>query len=325
MKYYSSDIAEQWVLGCIHTGQGHSHLEAITSIIGLPCVAEGTFNRIERKIGSVVEDIARDSCTKWREEEKEIESQLGFGNELKGAYDTSWSKRGGGYNSLSGRGTIIGIDTGKCIDYGIRNKCCRICSIAERSKKEPSHHDCRKNFVGTAKAMEPSICEELFKKESYKVMVGDEDSSCEAPVRSQISPSIEKWSDKSHVLRTLGKKTLHRNRKLNFGANNDKLNCHVKDYILSCFAIALQQNKGNAPELQKTLKTIVPHAFCEHGDCGSWCGYAKDRKSYKHSNLPGGRNLIWEWSPLLLGRDFIALHDGRGCAKARPFRFYPKK
>ena len=100
--------------------------------------------------------------------------------------------------------------------------------------------------------MKPSICEDLLKKEPNKVMVGDQDSSCEARGRSQISPSIEKWSDKNHVLRTLGK-TLHRNRTLNFGANNDKLHCHVKDYILSCFTIALQQNKGNAPELQKKL------------------------------------------------------------------------
>ena len=75
-------------------GKGHSHLEAITSIIGLPCVAEGTFKGIERKIVSVIKDIACDSCTKWRKEEKKIESQLGFGNELRGAYDTPWCKRG---------------------------------------------------------------------------------------------------------------------------------------------------------------------------------------------------------------------------------------
>ena len=40
------------------------------------------------------------------------------------------------------------------------------------------------------------------------------------------------------------------------------------------------------------MKRIVPRAFGEHGDCGSWCGDAKDPTSYKHSNLLGGRNLI---------------------------------
>ena len=66
-------------------------------------------------------------------------------------------------NALSGRGAIIGFMTGKCIDYGIKNKVCKFCSKAEEKGQEPSKHDCRKNFSGSAKAMEPQICEELFR------------------------------------------------------------------------------------------------------------------------------------------------------------------
>ena len=56
--------------------------------------------------------------------------------------------------------------------------------------------------------MEAAICEDLFKKEDYKVLVGDEDSSAEARLRSLVIPDLEKWSDKNHVLRTLGKTLL---------------------------------------------------------------------------------------------------------------------
>ena len=44
---------------------------------------------------------------------------------------------GGGYNALSGRGTVIGVNTGKCIGYGMKKKYCRTCLIAE--KKVKSH------------------------------------------------------------------------------------------------------------------------------------------------------------------------------------------
>ena len=113
---------------------------------------------------------------------KKIESAHPNGK-LKGAYDTSWSKRGGGYNALSGRGTIIGVNTGKRIDYGMKNKYCRTCLIAEKKDEKPQIHVCRKFFSGTAKAMEAAICKDLFKKEDYKVLVGDEDSSAEARLR----------------------------------------------------------------------------------------------------------------------------------------------
>ena len=53
--------------------------------------------------------------------------------------------------------------------------------------------------------MEPQICEELFTKENYSVMIGEVDSSCEAHIRQNVNPDKQKWSDKNHVLRTLGK------------------------------------------------------------------------------------------------------------------------
>ena len=157
---------------------------------------------------------------------------------LKGAYDTSWSKRGGAYNSLTGRGTIVGTNTGKCIDFATKNKVCRICQIASKSGKALSKHDCCKNFCRTVKSIESAICEELFSKPSYQVMIGDEDSSSEARIKKNVNPDIEKWADKNHVVRTLSK-YLNECKSIDFGLDNDKLTDSVREYIMRCFSIVL--------------------------------------------------------------------------------------
>ena len=192
------------------------------------------------------------------EKKKKIENNHPNGN-LKGAYDTSWSKRGGGYNALSGRGTIIGVNTGKCIDYGMKNKYCRTCLIAEKKDEKPQIHDCLKNFSGTAKAMEAAICKDLFKKK--KIIKFSKSTS------ALVIPDLEKWSDKNHVLRTLGK-TLLQNKSLNFGAGNIRLNDNVIEYITYNFSTALNQNKGEPEGLQRTLTSIVLHTFGKHKNCG---------------------------------------------------------
>ena len=57
---------------------------------------------------------------------------------------------------------------------------CHICQHWEKLEKDAKTHNCRENFSGSAKSMEPAICEELFAKDKYKVMIGDGDSSSEA-------------------------------------------------------------------------------------------------------------------------------------------------
>ena len=54
-------------------------------------------------------------------------------------------------------------------------------------------------------------------------MIGDEDSPCEARIRQNVNPDIQKWSDKNHVHRTFGK-TLHQSKHFDFGAGNNRLN-----------------------------------------------------------------------------------------------------
>ncbi|XP_044591398.1 uncharacterized protein LOC123269630 [Cotesia glomerata] len=93
-----------------------------------------------------------------------------------------WSKRGNGksYDSLNGYGTIIGFLSGKILDYADRIRKCKFCDLGR--KKED--HDCRKNFVGSAKAMEASAGADLVNNSTVlkeanleaRVLIGDEDS-----------------------------------------------------------------------------------------------------------------------------------------------------
>ena len=66
-----------------------------------------------------------------KNEEKKLESSVDTGSPLKGAYDTSWSQRKGGYNALTGRGTIVATNTGNGIGYGIRIKCVTFVNIGK--------------------------------------------------------------------------------------------------------------------------------------------------------------------------------------------------
>ena len=60
---HSRGVEERLVLSCLHTGIGHSHLEALLNM------AESTFKDVERTVGHTVETALSESCTKWKNEE----------------------------------------------------------------------------------------------------------------------------------------------------------------------------------------------------------------------------------------------------------------
>jgi len=63
----------------------------------------------------------------------------------------------------------------------------------------------------------------------------------------------------------------------------------VIGYLEKSFAYALYQNKNDETGLKSALEAIVPHAFGDHTLCSkTWCGYHREPKTYKHTDLPNG-------------------------------------
>ena len=60
----SSEIYEKFVLACLHTGTGHSHLDSYLNIVGLPSITNQKFKSIERKVGKEIEQVEEESFKK---------------------------------------------------------------------------------------------------------------------------------------------------------------------------------------------------------------------------------------------------------------------
>lgn len=167
-----------------------------------------------------------------------------------------------------GHGTFIGEKSGKCTGYGVKSTDCRKCLFTN----DPTDHDCRKNFAGSAKSMEAAIATDLTSRImelGYRIncITMDEDSTTINRVKTCVDPEIEKKSDKNHIKKSLS------NSLYSIKKDHKLLSVTVINYLVKCACYAISQNKENPENLDKTLRAIIPHAFGEHGDCNeSWCG-----------------------------------------------------
>ena len=95
--------------------------------------------------------------------------------------------------------------------FATLSKRCANCYAAEKSKKKPALHDCRKNFAKSSKAMEGDAAADVGKQlqsdgVDLATMVDDDDSSAIKVLLEQCSSLIEKNSDINHVKKNLGNK-----------------------------------------------------------------------------------------------------------------------
>ncbi len=184
----------------------------------------------------------------------------------------------------------MGVHTGKVLDYATCNKICRQCQVCETTGQQKAH-DCRVNYSGSAKGMEASCAVKMFTRSgkngiTYDTLIGDDDSSTLARLRSQVNPNIKKVADKTHVKRSFG------GHLIDLKPRHKELTQKVIGYLTKCFTYALSQNIGDPVGLSNALMAIPKHAFGDHSLCDkSWCGYLNDPSTYRHKELPHGRDL----------------------------------
>lgn len=130
----------------------------------------------------------------------------------------------------------------------------------------------------------------------FTTYVGDDDSTTLVDIHDKVPYNVEKWSDIIHTKRSLT------NRLYNLKDRFKDPSCSVLSnkvitYFGKCFSYAMSQNAGNLETLKSSLTfSRVPHSFRDHNSCNiSWCaGYKKSPESYKHTDLPNGKDLHGE-------------------------------
>lgn len=180
----------------------------------------------------------------------------------------------------AGHGCLIGYYSGKILAYTTRSKSCRRCQAGQTKKS----HDCRENFSGTSKAMEPDMAMELITQnpifEKLGVFCGrlvmDDDTTTIDSLRRVCKHLIVKWSDKNHACKNF-KKALYAL----------KLDSNLIDYLYKLFVAAIDCNKGDVHGLKTALTAIVPHCFGDH----TLCNWHSEKNNYVYKNIPNNKPL----------------------------------
>ncbi|XP_055999332.1 uncharacterized protein LOC125677071 [Ostrea edulis] len=285
-KQYAWDVNTKLAAGMVNGGYGTTHVNALLAALNIPGITDKSLKKREREVGEHLEEMAGQSCNEILQEEMKLTA-----GDITVSFGGAWQKRGTGrgYNSLTGHASLFGEKTKKVVSFSSKSKKCRICSVATTKGVPPRKHNCRRNWHGSAKAMEPAMaCEMLtaIQDEGCKVgtLVMDNDSTTIARVKATVDPHITKRADRNHTKKGFTGALMEL-------ANTHKLlkNQKVRGHIERCFTYCVQQNKGKAKQLETELDKIVPHLYGEHEYCGTWC--RSENTNYKPRNLPYGKPL----------------------------------
>ena len=132
-------------------------------------------------------------------------------------------------------------------------------------------HDCRLNFYGTAKAMEPYGAVKLTKDNDILsscnveigVIITDNDSSAIAAMRNSLNYEIVKQADKNHTSKGVTKALWKIESKFK------ELNGESINYLAKCFNYCVSQNISNSERMADGIRNIPSHSFNLHARCGS--------------------------------------------------------
>lgn len=92
---------------------------------------------------------------------------------------------------------MIGLTTKKVVGFSVMNKTCKKCDVAAKTDKIVTDHDCRKNWGGSSKAMEPAMAVDILnnikeKGHNIQKIIMDDDATTIAKIRREVDSSVEK-------------------------------------------------------------------------------------------------------------------------------------
>ena len=202
-----SEVNLRAVIAMRKIGKGHTALNAFCGFMNIsPPMQTKAFYDIQSKIYNAYEQVANSSMVNAADEYRKSDEICENDNndaivDIAVSCDGTWQKRG--YSSLNGVVTVIGTDTGKCLDYRVKSKQCSACSSWESRKDTEEYenfistHDCLINHTGSAGLMEADGVVECFaesvekRKLRYVNYLGDGDTkSFSEVVKSDPYPGI---------------------------------------------------------------------------------------------------------------------------------------
>ncbi|XP_062585262.1 uncharacterized protein LOC134246936 [Saccostrea cucullata] len=288
------DINTKLGAGVTSSGISFSALLLLLAVLNIPGLTSTTLKKRDRESGKAIETIASKTCAEACREE--VDRNDGGGG-IRVSADAGWQTRSSGrkYNSFSGHSVLIGDKTGKVLQYDVRCRKCRICYNAEKKGTTPAEHDCRKNWDGSAKSMEPDMIVGMIKgmkdnNISVSELVMDEDSTTIARAKKVCGEDLTKYSDRNHIKKTFTNKLYDLQRAKKYSQLRGKTIAHLK----KCFSYALAQHQKNPEEMRKSLGAIVPHVYGDHSECRTWCKHRRNPDTYVPKNLPYSRYLTSE-------------------------------
>lgn len=150
----------------------------------------------------------------------------------------------------------------------------------------PEDHDCRKNHDGSAKSMEASVGIELVNRSEIlkeaglrvRVLVGDEDSSTTAAVRTGSEAHIYKLADTNHLYKHFKESLIKMKPKF-----KEIRAASTIPHIKRCLGYAVKTCNGDATALANTLRNLPDHFFGHHENCGDWYRTSADNDSKPHT------------------------------------------
>lgn len=275
-----------------HTGIGFDQISGILAELNMPPISRTLLSSRQVEIGKATECIASLSMQEALEEEVMATNIKKQSSSISVSVDGAWQKRGSGrsYDSLTGHCSMMGVETGKVIDYSVRSKTCKICENAERKNTPPAPHECTRNWTGSSKSMEPDMIVEMVGRTLEKGvrmegLVGDDDTTAITRINKELDPNIQKQSDKNHVKKNIA------NSLYNLQKTHKSLSTKIIRYIQKCFNYMVSQNQGSPSGIEKGLTALSFHPFDNHKECDQlWCHHKRD-PTKKFTSLPYGRPL----------------------------------
>lgn len=320
MRDQSFNCNENAVLGINSIGSGFYHLQEFLTQMNVPCFSNTTYDSISKEQQADWWEMATKSALEALQDEVLQAKNAGLvdskGNALIAVIaDGSWGKRsyGKGFNSLSGCAVIIGLRTKKVIWFGVRNKYCHVCKIAQSKNTPVREHECNKDFSGPSSSMEPDILLEGFKKceehgaRFYKFIADGDSSTYKAlrDLRIYQNPDlfIEKLECVNHLYRNF-------RSKFNFISKVTKFNAALRKYITpkrgndivkGIKMAAKHWNESDAElidkisNLEEDVMNAPAHYFGVHSGCKSYfCTKETEQGDIDHLNLMKQDGIYYE-------------------------------